>query len=392
MKDNNRHPRRFKHSVRATADFLSRFGFVLFIAIVFLMLTFAVAFGQKSKKQPDPVKEAATKISMGDAYLQQGNGGMAVSSYEDAALLTPSDALPHYKIGLVYLRSKNPDAAMEAFQKAVSTDAKYSQAYKEIAELYYTQKNSAEAVRAQEKYLELTNDDAGQLRFGYYLFMAKDFARANEAFNKAYEKSLLKDSGLRYYGLSLIEAGDYAKGKNIFEEYFSQSEDEVATDYASYGRALVQLKQDSLAAIALEKSVSLDNRQTSVKKMLWETLYSLGKSYYAKKQFELADTTFERLINLHPGVITGYVWAGRANAELDPETEKGLAKDFYEKVIVIGQTTPDKSKNDLKEAYSYLGYYYYMKKNANESKLNWQKVLSIDPQDAHALEALKLIK
>lgn len=387
-----RHNRRFRDDIRATKDFLARFGFVLFIAIVFMMLTIVVAFGQRSKRQAtDPLKEEQTKISMGDTYLQQGNGGMAVSSYEDAALLVPTDALPHYKIGNVYLRSKNTAAAMEAFQKAVTVDPTYARAYKEIAELYYMQKNGTEAVKAQEKYIALTGDE-GLVRLGYYLFMTRDFARTNATFEKAYQKKLLKDADLRYYALSLVEAGDYLNGKKIFEEYLPGATEESAADYASYGKALAQLRQDSLAAISLERSLSIDNRQTSVKKVLWETLYSLGKTYYASKRFADADTTFEKLINLHPGVITGYVWAGRANACLDPETEKGLAKDFYEKVIEIGQAAPEKSKNDLKEAYSYLGYYYYVKKQPGESKLNWNKVLSIDPQDERALEALKTIK
>jgi len=346
---------------------------VLFVIIAFF------AFGQRV--------DVNTKIATGDAYAKQGDGGRAISNYEVAATLDPQNPLPHFKIGNIYLQSKNADAAMEEFKNAVAVDPKFAPAYKEIAELYYLQKNGAEAVKAQEKFIEFSGSrDEGLVRLAYYHFMTHDFAKTNQVFDETYRKGLLKDGDLRYYGLSLVEAGDYEVARKILEEYFGKAEG-VASDYAAYGRALIQLRQDSLAAIALDRSLVLDNGQTPVKKMLWETLYNLGKSYYSSKQFALADTTFERLINLHPGIVTGYLWAGRSEAQLDPETTQGLAKDSYEKVIEIS-----KSNNDLKEAYSYLGYYYYVQKDIALSRTNWQKVLSIDPQDERAKEALKAIK
>lgn len=351
---------------------------IMLMTVLFLIITF-FAFGQKA--------DVATKMAMGDTYAKQGNGGKAISNYEDAAALDPKDPLPHFKIGNIYLQSKNADAAMEEFQKAITVDPGFAPAYKEIAELYYLQKKGIEAVKAQQKFIELSDSrDEGLVRLAYYQFMARDFAGTNETFEQAHQKGLLKDSDLRYYGLSLVEAADYEKAQKILEEYLSKAEG-VASDYAAYGKVLIQLRQDSLAAIALDRSLALDNRQTPVKKMLWETLYNLGKSYYSNKQFALADTTFGRLIDLHPGVATGYLWAGRSEAQLDPETTQGLAKDSYEKVIEIS-----KSNTDLKEAYSYLGYYYYIQKDAASSRANWQKVLSIDPQDTQAKEALKAIR
>jgi tetratricopeptide (TPR) repeat protein len=350
-----------------------------------------VAFSQKRGAKVDPKMDAAAKISAGDAFVREGNGGKAITSYEEAASLSPQDPVPHFKIGSIYLRSGNKEAAMEEFQKATNADANYAQSYKEIAELYYIQKDGAQAVKAQEKFLELSTDasekDLGHVRLGYYFFMTRDFAKANEAFALAKDRALLKDNDFRYYGLSLVEAGDYERGRKIFEEYFSKRPGAGAADYAAYGKALVLLDQDSLAIAVLEKSLALDNKQTAVKKMLWESLYNLGKEYYSKKDFVMADTTFEKLINLHPGIVTGYLWAGRANAQLDPESEKGLAKDFYEKVIGIS-----KSGSDLKEAYSYLGYYYYVQKNSAQSRENWEKVLTIDPQDERAKEALRLFR
>lgn len=366
---------------------------------------------------------ATASLLLGDAFLAEANGGKAITNYEHAASLDVRNPTPHYKIGMVYVRSTNKDAALESLQKAISLDPGYTPAYKELAELYYTTKNGAEAVRMQEKYMELSEfRESGLVRMGYYLFMTRDFTRTNEVFEQAYRKGLLKETGLRYYALSLTENGDYSKGQRIFEEYFAKASAQQveASDYASYGKVLLKLEQDSLAVVALQKSISIDSKQLSVRQLIAETLfrdkryaeavdayttlisqrskptsqdlYSLGRSLYFNNQFMKADTVFNQLIALQPTMTVGYLWAGRANAHLDPESEKGLAKPYYDKVVEIGQATPDKSKNDLREAFSYLGYYYLVKHDVPQSRANWEKVLALDPQDERAKEALKSIK
>ncbi|HZY81849.1 MAG TPA: tetratricopeptide repeat protein [Cyclobacteriaceae bacterium] len=369
--------------------------------------------------------EQTFKASMllGDVYLLEGNGGQAISNYEHAAMLDVRNAAPHYRIGNVYVRSTNKDAAIESFQKAVNVDPGYAPAYKELAELYYMMKNGPEAAKAQEKYMELSESgENGNVRMGYYQFMNRDFAKANDAFGKAYQGGTLKDNALRYYALSLVEAGDLAESQRIFEQYFSKAKPEQidASDYAQYGKVLLKLEQDSLAVAAFENSLAIDSKQVPLRQLQAETLYkdkryaesvaaykqliglrakpssqdlySLGRAYYYNENFQQSDSTFRKLIDLQPTMTVGYLWAGRSNAQLDPDTEKGLAKPFYEKLIEIGQATADKSRGDLKEAYSYLGYYYFVKNNAAMSRANWEKVLAIDPQDERAKEALKAIK
>ncbi|MBK7389848.1 MAG: hypothetical protein IPI23_12500 [Bacteroidetes bacterium] len=44
------------------------------------------------------------------------------------------------------------------------------------------------------------------------------------------------------------------------------------------------------------------------------------------------------------------------------------------------------------EAYKYLGYYYYLNKDIEMSKVYWNKVLLLDPTDKQAIDVLKLLK
>ena len=86
------------------------------------------------------------------------------------------------------------------------------------------------------------------------------------------------------------------------------------------------------------------------------------------------------------------LWQARANSQMDPETEKGLAKPYYESTIPILEKNKDKYLKELSECYRYLGYYYYLKQDMDSSRLYWNKLLEIDPTNKTALEALKNIK
>lgn len=120
--------------------------------------------------------------------------------------------------------------------------------------------------------------------------------------------------------------------------------------------------------------------------------YGLGRAYYYNSQFEKADTTFQKLIEMQPARTIGYVWMSKVKANQDPNSEQGLAKPFFEKVVEIGSVEPEKNKKDLIDAYKYLGYYHYLKIEIPISISFWKKVLELDPNDAQALGVLKELK
>ena len=364
-----------------------------------------------------------TFILLGDAYLQQNNGGLAITSYEMAASLDPKQAKPHYKIGLVYLRSRNFSGAQEAFTKAITVDQGYTLAHKEVGELYYQMKEADKAVNSYQKYLSLTSKpEVGKLRYAFFLFMAKEYGKANDIFRELAQAPDVSPITLRFYAVSLFEAGDYQQSRNIFDQYFAKSpqqEIKRTNGYSHYGKLLLKQNEDSLAVISFTKSLSLENKQPEILQLVAETYfktkkypavisayeqllmmrpkpssqdyYTLGRAYYFNKQYEKADVMFMKLIELQPNMTVGYLWEARAKSNLDPESENGLAKPYYEKLIEKASTNPEKSKNDLVEAYSYLGYYHFLKQEMPVSKSYWQKVLMPNPNDAKATEALKAL-
>lgn len=378
----------------------------------------AVALLEKAKAIDD--SDPAIEVLLGDAFFSQNNGGLAITSYEHAAKLDPGSTLPHFKIGLVYERSKNYTAAEEAFRKALQIDSAYALVYKELGELFYLRKEAEKALANYEKYFSLAeNPEEGKLQYAFILFMAKKYTEANEQFREVVPKNPTPTT-LRYYAQSLFEAGDYSTSNSLFNEYFKKSkpEERSAMDHAYYGKVLLKLHEDSLAVGQFREGLTLDATQKETWQLLAETLlrnkkyseaikayqslmalrqkpvtqdyYSIGRAYYYKKEYEQAEAAFKKVSELQPDMVTGYLWHARAQSNLDPESENGLAKPSYEKVIEIASHDPAKNKNDLIEACSYLGYYHFLKQEKTISKSYWDKVLEIDPENVKAKEALKV--
>ena len=111
----------------------------------------------------------------------------------------------------------------EDLKKSITADPQYALAYKELGELYYLKKDGANAVKNYETYLGLSDSPEKKSAFihAYYLFMAKNFAKANEVFKPIAEKSDVTCSTLKFYARSLSEAGNLEESQKIFEKYLS---------------------------------------------------------------------------------------------------------------------------------------------------------------------------
>jgi tetratricopeptide (TPR) repeat protein len=106
-----------------------------------------------------------------------------------------------------------------------------------------------------------------------------------------------------------------------------------------------------------------------------------------------ADSLYGVLLKERPEYVPGYQMRARANANLDPDSKKGLAKPYYEEYIKMATASdkPDSYKSGLVEANKYLGYYYYQKGDKNASLPYWQQALVLNPQDEQAKTAVDAI-
>jgi len=112
-----------------------------------------------------------------------------------------------------------------------------------------------------------------------------------------------------------------------------------------------------------------------------------------QKLYMEADSVFGDFSVRYPEHYMGYFWRARVNAVLDPETEAGLAKPYYEKVAeILEKTNAAERKKELIESFQYLGYYYYLKKDNVKSLEQFNKMLALDPENAVAKQAIEGIQ
>ncbi len=59
----------------------------------------------------------------------------------------------------------------------------------------------------------------------------------------------------------------------------------------------------------------------------------IGRAYYQAKNFDKADEVFNQMVTKYPNSLQGYLWLANNASAKDPDSEKGLAKPKFIKVL-----------------------------------------------------------
>jgi len=236
-----------------------------------------------------------------------------------------------------------------------------------------------------------------------------------------------------YFEQKKYEEG-LAVGKKFMSMQSTENQSFTATDYMYYARLLQKDKQFDAAIQQFEKAIELDSSKVIVYKELGDIYEAKGNydnaianySIYVKDGTEAgindyltlgrfnyiaavaikekdndsqakrnnylmnADTLFGYVAEKVPDNYVGNFWRARTNVALDPETEQGLAKPYYEAILTL--LDPAANAKIAIECYQYLGYYHILKNDKATSKSYWSKIIELDPTNEKAVQALKAIK
>ena len=102
--------------------------------------------------------------------------------------------------------------------------------------------------------------------------------------------------------------------------------------------------------------------------------------------YKEADKVWGNLVEKFPDAAEYALFQrGRVNAMLDPDSQQGLAKPYFEKLIELINAREEHDATDnsrLESSYRYLMSYYYSVAKDNKSALDWaNKILEIKPDD-----------
>jgi len=414
-------------------------------------------------------KYADLHITFGDYEALAKRYGSAVNAYERALFFDPTSTLAYRKLGLLQTFSRSFRDAINTFNKSIAVNSDQILVYKNLGDLYYLLGRYPEAEKNYQIFLsraEVSVDD--KERFAFILFFNKKYTEAAKLLEDVMAQNSDESVLLRIRGYIACETGDFQKGLAYMDKFFKLHDPAkiIASDYSYYGRLLQMSGKDSLAILNYKKALVLDSTKTEIyenlaklystlrmhneaaqsyKKMLTlgadtvNTWFQIGREYYFEADnyrssydslrmlqktgkitladstailsskrlyFQKADSAFTRVTTINPQYAGGFIWRGRVNSLLDPDAITTVAKESYEKALLLLEAGDAlKNRKSIIECYKYLGSYYFLnseqllktdKKQSLAFKSTsidyFKKILALDPSDVQALEVLKQLK
>lgn len=394
----------------------------------------AAEYAEKAKRADN--KFADAYLLLGDIYAAQKIAGKAAEQYEQAIYFDKAHRQGYIKYARLYA-NVNMSLAVEMLNKLLALDAQSAIAYRELAEVYYANGQFSKAQDAYEKFVSLDNfySESEMVKYATILFYNKNFEKSAEIAIEVLKKNPKNFVMRRLLMYDAVELKKYNLAIDYANSFMNEGKDAkyIYLDYMYYGRLLSSIGEKEKAYQQLEKALEIDPSKVEMYKELGDmyeqdhdyknairqytnfiekgedkvTLgdyYSLGRLNYSAagdtsaayvadkdKYIAAADSAFAMVAERAPDNYLGYFWSARTNSLKDPESSLGLAKPYYEKVVEI-LTDKGTNPNQLIEAYSYLGYFHYIKGQLAESIPYWEKILQINPDNAVAKQALEGIK
>jgi len=388
------------------------------------------------KAQSVKSKYALTSVLLGDIELAKNDVGNACRNYEMAILYDASCKEAYIKYARAY-RNVNAALAIEMLGKLKAQDPSFLLVDKELADIYYSTNEFDKAAQLYETFLKSGNSNVQDLtKYAMTLFLNHDFVKSLEVANMGLQKSPRNPAFNRLAMYNNVDLKLYPAALLAADSFFNKSDkpDLSYLDYRYFGQALRESQQYDSAIVQYQNALKLDSTKVelwkdisamydakgdyvksisaytsylntfSADKKTADDIIALGKIYYnqgndsisvSEKKIALlkADSLFEQVVAIEADNYRGNFWRARANSALDPETTQGLAKPFYEQTASFIELKADPRYNSiLVECYSYLGYYFLVKKDNKNSKLYWNKILVLDPENSTAKKAIEGIK
>lgn len=365
-------------------------------------------------------KNSTNTLALGDAYLDNNEGGKAMSKYESAAEVDPKLTMAHIKIGRLNVRARIYDDAIAAYQKAVALEPENAIAHKELGEAYYLSKKYDLAKPELKRYTELAPEDAeAKTRFISFLFQLKEY---EQAATEALE--LLKEDPNNYIlfrslSYANYELKRYKEGYEYAQKFWETADPKKVrpADYV-YSARLASLNGDTAKAFAyFAPALAADPNNADLQSEYAKTLYTAkryeeaaaqyaikvqkfegtsldyyywGRSNFSAKNYLAADSAFAVFAEKNPSSPDGWLWRAKSLSANDPEIKQGDAFPFYQKYSEIAQADPARNKSNLIEAYQYMSIYYQNAVNDRaNAKATLQKALELDPDNEFTKELLK---
>jgi cytochrome c-type biogenesis protein CcmH/NrfG len=169
-------------------------------------------------------KNVANWTVRGFVYRQlinviEGSGQWALTAYQKAAELEPSNPYIYTEMGRVYTAQKEIDKAKEQYDKALSLKSDYAEARFQIALAYVNDNKISEAITEMENAKSLSPSDTGiAFQLGLLYYNNDQMTKAKQEFNRVIAQNENYSNARYFLGLILDKEGKRNEAIAQFEK------------------------------------------------------------------------------------------------------------------------------------------------------------------------------
>jgi len=412
----------------------------------------AIALMEKAKTI-NP-KSAEIFLTLGDAYYGDKSQNEAYSAYRTAYTLDPSMIRAKMQLGVLLKGAKAYTEAIKAYDEVAKLNPNYGPVYREFAETYYYWANNqpktyteniGKALSNYEKYMSLTDYSlSSRMRHADFLILAKDYKALEVEANEMKKLDKVNPRILRYLGYASYENGNNDGAISSLTEFIAKGSNKIiGGDY--YYLGLAQIKKaanlDTKVVDEALKTSGIENLKKGIEMSaaLVNPLNEIGKDYFSKKMYTVAQSIFEvaitnpesknylednvyfalsvitnnrgkdaaaldtaslekgsaamdNVITASPNYQEAYLYKARINNTLSKDDVMSVNYQKYvELVEAKGAEEVTKNKTKMTESFNNMASFYAVSNKQKAIEL-LNKKIAIDPTNAYALDALKTLK
>lgn len=400
----------------------------------------SIEYGQKLLDLVKNKDKSEYYIVLGNAYFEKKDPGKAVSNYTKALGIAEDKSIPYALIGNIWGRTNGQGKlAAENFDKAIAANPNYPLTYKYLSDFNVRSGNYNEAFKNLQKYISLSgnNDAETQFELAKVSYFIKDYAKSLDLLTKNWN-DISDPLKFKLKALDLIENSDFSEAYKNINQYLQtipESKRE-GSDYGVLGKiqssliktASGQEKEEltKTAILNLTKAIGQGDKtydyqsillslqpgaktEASITNSKIEALkksvvadandttswYNLALEQYEAKDYLGSVASWDQLISLIPTWEVAYAGKGMALYAYDSSDKSGLTAQAFQKYIDMVEPKKEYSANEkayLAIAYTFFAYKEYHEGNKDKAETYLNKTLSVDPQNADALNLQKLLQ
>ncbi|WP_284652892.1 tetratricopeptide repeat protein [Flavobacterium terrisoli] len=398
--------------------------------------------------------DAQVQLALGDAYYGEKKQNEAYVAYRNAYQADSSLIRAKMQLGVLLKGAKAYTEAVKAYNEVIAINPNYGPVYRELAETHYLWGNNVpstytdniqKALGFYEKYMSLTDYSINsRMRHADFLILAKDYKALEAEATQMKALDGVNPRILRYLGYSAYENGNADAALDALQKYTSNPANKIIPrDYLYLGQAKIKkgtaADGKSVDPTLLASAMEDIKKAVTMEPLAANELNELGKKLYDQKLFaaaaavfevavtnptsknylldnfylgnalyydntrkdvvkvdpvalQKADVAFGNVITASPTTQDAYLFRARTNKLL--ESDQVMADNYQlyiDTVTAKGEAEITKNKAKFIEAYNNMASHYANTDKAKAKEL-LAKTLALDPENAYALEAMKLLK